>query len=334
MTYFRNFSAFTLCLMGLSQAGAAEGFEYEGEVEFGVESVTFSDDADNELDDVFLSLEVEAVAPIGERVFVFAGLNLESVTDAETDRTFEDMGLYVSELGLGVSLDSATLTFGKISPAFGTAWDEAPGYFGTDVAEDYEFEEMIGAAAEIELGVGTLTGSVFFLDTTALSRSIFQDRGRTTLADGGVANTEQLDNFALQYDVELEATTLHFGASSLSRGMDDDEDQRGVVFGVTHAFENGISLIGEIADFNGFEGEDQSATIATLGASFERAGFTYSAVFARRDFGTEDTDELITVGLDYEFEWGGELSAGFASLIEEGERSEQFGLSFTIPLGF
>ena len=235
-------------------------FRFEAEFEVGVEAVVDADDPDAEVSDFFFSAEFEAAFALSDRISIFTALTLESVTDAEQDRAFEDIGLYVGELGLAFDLDPVTVNLGKISPAFGSAWDSAPGYFGADLAEDYELEEMIGVMAEIEMGDGLLSLSAFYPDDTRLSDSFGARRGRNDPAEGGVGNTGRLDNFALQYDHALDATTLHFGLRHLAQG-EEDRDETGVAVGVTHAIGEDIELIAEYARFNGWEGEEVDASI-------------------------------------------------------------------------
>ena len=170
-----NFWAVTagaLCAVQPALAEDDSPWSIEAEVEIGVEANIASDDPDAEVSDVFLSVEVEAEFELSERITLFSELTLESVTDAEEDRAFRDLGLYVGELGLAFDLNPVTLSLGKISPAFGSAWDTAPGYFGADLAEEYELEEMIGVSAEVELGDAALTLSAFFQDDTAAQRQL------------------------------------------------------------------------------------------------------------------------------------------------------------------
>ncbi len=89
---------------------------------------------------------------------------------------FEDIGVFVETLGLAYQFGAVTLFGGKFNPTFGIAWDVAPGIYGADLADDYELTERIGGGGAVTLGGGdfgrhTLTGQVFFLDTSVLSQS-------------------------------------------------------------------------------------------------------------------------------------------------------------------
>ena len=305
-------------------------FSYSGEFEIGIEATTDADDPDAEISDLFYSAEIEIDFPIGMHTSFFSELSFESVIDPEENRAFEDLGLYIGELGFAYDLGDVTLRLGKFAPAFGSAWDTAPGYFGADLADEYELEEMIGLSVEIERGDGLLTLSAFYPDDSRLSDSWGTRRGRNTPQDGGVGNTGRLDNVALQYDHELDATTLHLGLRHLSRG-EEDSNENAVAVGLTHAFTEDMYVIAEVAHFNGWEGSSGSAVISTLGASLERGPITYSAAASFLDVSDGDTDHLISLGLDYALKNGMVLSAGYARTREEGEDADNFAISLIVP---
>ena len=321
-----------VCAGNFAFADKDEGFKFSAEVEVGIEAIRNTDDPDDEVTDIFLSGELEAEVALGERITAFADLTFESVTDAEQSRTFQDIGLYVGEIGFSIDLDPVTLNVGKISPAFGSAWDTAPGYFGADFAEDYELEEQIGAIVEVDLGDGMLGMSVFYADDTRLSDSWGTHRGRNNTNAGGAGNTGKLNNVALQYDHEFDATTVHVGARFLSRGEGDDKDERGVVLGLTHGFSDDIEVIAEVAQFDGWEGTAESAFFATIGASLVYGPFMFSAALSRRDVTSAPMDHLMAFGLDYAFENGVTLSTGYAVKTEDREKTDSIAVSLVVPL--
>ena len=308
-------------------------FSYELEIEIGADSVIRSDVAANELTDGYLSADATFEYALSDTVTAFMGLTLESVLAPTGDRVFEDLGLYVGELGLSVGFGNTTVSFGKISPAFGTAWDTAPGFYGTSYAEDYELGEAIGVMAAVELGQGTLTATVFYADDTALSDSWGTRRGRNSVAAGGAGNTGKLNNVALQYDLELGQTTLHAGARLLSRGMGDAKDERGLSLGVTHAVNDDLSLMAEIAHFDGFGGTTDDALYATLGLSYAQGPITYNAAYSRRDITSTGVDNLFSVGLDYEVKPGVTLTSGYGFAREGGADSHMLGAAVVFVLG-
>ena len=325
--------AFLLASAATVQAEGHSPFSWEAEIEIGVENTFKSDNPTAEVTNAFLTTEVAVEYKVTDIVSLFAGLTLESVTDPTDDRAFEDMGLYVDEIGIALNFDRATLAFGKITPAFGLAWDAAPGYFGAGFAEDYELSEALGVTGSFELGGGTLSAALFFMDNSSFSRSLGTDRGRNTTAAGGVGNTGKLNNLALQYDFEAGNTAYTLSGSLLSAGVGDVKDQTGVAFGAVHALNDNIELIGEVALFNGFGGADVDANYVTVGGAFSQGPWTYAASYTRRDVSNAPVDRLMTLGLDYTFSNDITLSSGLAFAKEGGLDSQTLGPSVIIPLG-
>lgn len=326
------------CAAALASATAVSAqetsrFTYEIETEIGVDSVISSDDPTAEISDTFLSTAVALGFEVTDTVSAFAGLTLESVLDPTDDRAFKDIGLYVDSIGLSFDFGSTVVSVGKFAPAFGIAWDAAPGFYGANFAEDYELSEMLGATASFELGAGALTASLFFADDTSLSRSLGTDRGRNTATAGGVGNTGKLDNIALQYDLENAATTYSVSASLLSASAGDVTDQTGLAFGVVHALNDNVELIAEVATFDGFGGIDDRATYATIGAAYTLDNWTFAASYTGRDVRSSGTDHLASLGADYTFANDITISTGLGFAKEGGENSTLFGVSVIIPIG-
>jgi len=316
---------------GTSVTAQEAAFTWEGEVEVGVDSTVRADDPANEVTDAYISAEVAFEAAITDRITAFGGLTLESVTDAEDDRAFEDMGLYVSELGLRFGFGETVVSVGKISPVFAVAWDEAPGFYGTSLAEDYELSEMIGVTVDTPIGAagGTLSFAVFYADDTALSNSIGNKRGRNSVAAGGAGNTGKLNNVTLQYSQEFGGTTAWVGARHLSRGVGDTSDETGVVAGATHDFGNGFNMIGEVAHFDNAGGADGNATYATLGGSYALDDWTFSASATLVDT-SDNTDSMIALGVDRSITENIEVNFGVARFDVGGEKSTAVGLAAVV----
>lgn len=321
--------------LALASAGGAMAqearFTWEGSVEVGVDSTVRADDPNSEVTDAYISAEVAFEAALTDRITAFGGLSLESVTDAEDDRAFEDMGLYVSELGLRFAFGETLVSVGKLSPVFAVAWDEAPGFYGTSLAEDYELSEMIGVTVETPVGAagGTLSFAAFYADDTALSNSIGNKRGRNSTAAGGVGNTGKLNNVALQYTQEFGETTAWIGARHLSAGIGDTADETGVVAGASHDFSNGFNMIGELAHFKNAGGADGNATYATLGGAYALDDWTFSATATLVDTET-DTDSMIAFGVDRALTENIEVNFGVARFDVGGEKSTALGLAAVV----
>ncbi|MFQ5466945.1 MAG: hypothetical protein ACE5DS_02310, partial [Kiloniellaceae bacterium] len=181
-----------------------------GEVVFEVQNdwTYDSEDPNNELNDLFTTTEPDINFYATDGIYLNAHLTLEPVLDPEPrdDRFFEDHGLFVEALSLNLERGRFHVFGGKFGPNFSIAFDAAPGIYGTDISEDdIEISEQLGVGGDVLFGserVGThaLSASVFFADTTALSESAFENRGRVNVRDGGPSNTGDLSSFAVGLD--------------------------------------------------------------------------------------------------------------------------------------
>ncbi len=327
-------------LISAGQLAYAEGssvFTAELEIETSAISTFSADDPAAEFTDVKAEVTLVTEVELGRGFSIFSEILLETVIDPTDDVFFDDHGLFVSEIGLAYANDNFSVAAGKISPAFGLAWDAAPGFFGVDVAEDYELGDSIGAAVEVpfELAGGehAVSASVFYLDTTFLSRSIFAKRGRTTTADGGAGNTEKLDNFALQFAGAFGETEYNLSFRHLSAGTGDVDDDRGVSFALQHSFGD-FTVLGEVANFDNFQGTADNVTYGTLGGSYTVNQWTFSASYTGRDGIADANDYLASIGVDYDF--GNDLVASFglSQFEEDNQESNSVALSLYKAFSF
>ncbi|MEQ8294782.1 MAG: hypothetical protein RIA08_21495 [Roseovarius sp.] len=325
------------CVALAQGAQAEEGrFSWEGEVEVGIDSVFDSNVPGNEGKDPFLKVEVAAAFALSEYFSVFGGLTLEEMTGPSG--SIEDLGLYVHELGFQFGNDRVTARVGKITPSFGTAWDAAPGYFASSLAEDYELTEQVGATVDFAVGeTGTLSVGLFYADDTSLSRSWGFNRGKNRTVLGGAGNTGRLDNGAIQWMQELGSTTYHVGLRHLSKGTGDVKDETGVVAGVAHSFAEAgmpLELYAEVASFEGFGGSADDAVYATLGSAYLLGDTALSAAISHRDIDNFGSTSIFSLGVDHEFENGITIGGAIGRVDDVlGAEESIFGVSMVIPLG-
>lgn len=316
-------------------AASAQGFEWEGEIEIANEQVMSSDVAANEIRDTYAVISLGGSYTFGNGVGIFSTLTAESLTAPTADRTFDDMGLYIEELGLSFGIGAnTTVAAGKLHPVFGSAWDDTAGFFAGIQAEDYELIEQIGVMADVEFGgAGTLSAALFFADDTGLSRSAGFDRGRNTTAAGGAGNTGKLDNIAIQWSGQVGETSYHIAARHLSAGIGDVDDERGVLIGASHEFDNGLYLFGELASFQNFGGSADDATYATLNAAYGIGNWTLSGAFTSADLDTQGKTDTTSIAAEYEFENGILLGGALALRDTAGVEDRVLGVNMIIPLG-
>ena len=135
-----------------------------------------------------------------------ANIISEPVIEAEPgkDQIFSGTGTYVDVLQAQYDFGDFSIWGGKIHPAFGRAWDVTPGLHGIDLAENYELAERLGGGAGFSFEAAGLSNqlqaSAFTVDRTILSESLFSNRGRASLDDGGAGNTKGVSSVAVALD--------------------------------------------------------------------------------------------------------------------------------------
>jgi hypothetical protein len=333
-------SALTLFAQS-AYADSSAGFTAELELELSGSSTFNAPSAAAEINDIYVMATLGLEWALGGGFAIFSELTLEPVLDPVDDRFFEDGGIYMNEIGLSFSNDSLIISAGKISPAFAMAWDEVPGFFGVDLAEDYELSEAIGGAFEIPFSFGggehSIITSVFYADTTVLSDSIGTKRGRTALADGGAGNTEKLDNFAVQLAGSFNATGYNLSFRQLSAGQGDVSDEIGASFALQHSLDvngNVLTFLGEIARFEGFGGTADNVTYATLSAAYTLGKLTFSTSYTGRNSVGRFADQLTSIGIDYDFGNDFVASFGLNEFQEAGATSNTVALSVVKVFSF
>jgi hypothetical protein len=353
-------------------AGAAEptGPYISGDIQFEVEDDwTFdSDDNDNELNDLYATIEPTLVMHFFKGMSLTAHGVFEPVRDPEpgTDREFADEGFYIQDLFAQYETDRFSVLGGKFTPNFGRAWDIAPGIYGTDFAEDYELAERIGFGGSYTFGgngMGThrLSGSAFFLDTTPLSDSIITSRGRTYESDGGPSNTESPESFAIALDggdlplvlfgdtqpgeSPVSGLTYQVAFVSQAAGEGSDTRETGVVASLADEFpvaNKALQLqpIVEFAYFFDAEGvEDQDRYYITAGATaIWQERWNVALSYTRRETmpasGSDVGDNLFQASAGYEFDFGLGANVGYRYSEADDIADHTLGMLLTYGLDF
>lgn len=318
---------------------------------------TFSaNDSAAEINDLSPTVETALSFEFIEEAGLFSTLVLEPVRDPRNDRTFSDVGLYAEELYGQLANGQIKIRAGKFNPAFGQAWDTAPGIFGTSFAEDYELTERVGGGFAWSLpaasGAHELSASLFMADRTVLSNSAFTKRGQLSNDDGGASNTGGLQSFAVSLDGALSGECGSTGSACYTAGFryqpggdNDLGDEKGFVLGIRPRKEAGsgeLELLAEAAYFIDAEAGDVNAFYGTIGAAYEfhsgdaaEAGLplTASAVYSLRDFEKNKASHLATTTLEAEITPGFSVGIGYAFSRKESENAHALGILFAYEIG-
>jgi hypothetical protein len=316
-----------------------------------------SDTAGGEVNNLTLKLEPEAtikVLPVPGLSFFIHGV-FEQVADgdANEDRYFKDEGFYIQNLY--VQYESGRFGFrgGKMNPGFGITWDQAPGIYGSDMAEDYEMAERIALSASLGfdpqgLGSHTLTAGTFFLDTSPLQNTIYsKTRGTLGRSDGGVSNTGDFSSFNLVLEggkfPATPALTYHLAYIHQAHGSDGSEDETGLAAGLTSKFDLGknvtLTPLFEAVFLNDQGGtKDKDRQYWTVSALTEWQKWNLALAYTKRRTETTGTatvnDYQGQASIGYAFKSGMTVDLGWKRLEESGAVTDRIGFLLTYALGF
>jgi hypothetical protein len=287
------------------------------------------------------------------------------------NRAFEDIGSYVEEIYARFDFEPVRIRAGKFNPIFGLATDVLDGISATDLVGNYDNDERWGGEARVDFeafGLNrSLTLSAFTTDRTVLSESLFTNRGRLRLSDGGAGNADGIGSFVALLDACKGAETKEcfaegdFGYRLGFRYQDSGHataeqieeeirprDELGFLAAATarHAFSEDMILraVAEVAYLDHFDGTPDDAFVATGSIALEMAPMTYMATYSRQSNliagGADTTDQLFDFTAVYDFgedrSLAGEswkLGAGYSYLdLGDGESTHKLSVVLTVDL--
>ncbi len=278
------------------------------------------------------------------------GWTLEPLSEADTSY-FRRLGLSTDELYVQYEAGMFRVFGGKVNPTFGTAWDSAPGVYGTGLAEEYELGEgYIAAGAAVTLkaaGEHILTGTVYRTDRSFLSQTAFTASESTTLVgDAAVANTKGFKSFSVTLDsgnvFGVDGLNTHLGYRSQAKGVGIDKDETGFVVGASYDMDltNAVKmeLMGEYADFSNYAGtKDNDARYITLGAGFTYQTYNIALAYTMKEEGTTSANTVdstllsASIGAEIWNEWA--LDVGYALGTKDGAEDTHT-IGFTLAKAF
>ncbi len=343
--------------MGAGEAAEVKSYPYvSGEVAIEIQNdwTYQSDNGDAVLNDLTTLTEPQAVLHFTpELSFLVHGV-IQAIRDPgpRDDRVFEDHGIFIEDIYLKYATDWFSVFAGKFTPNFGLGWDITPGVYGTDFGEaGYELAEQIGLGATVtfankRLGAHTLSASTFFADTTVLSQSAINNRGRTRLSSGGPGNTEDLSSFAVALDGEkipaLPGFGYHIAFVSRADGAGSTEDETGIAIAAMYSFSVGgigVSPFIEYVHFDdlgGTSGDEVDFLTTSLQLTWKKWNLAFSRTARDTDIagGTDTDDHLVQISAGYAFEFGLGIDIGWKTTEEANIDSETLGVLLTYGLTF
>ena len=179
----------------------------------------------------------------------------ERTNKTNNSRTFENLGINLSELNIKYSKDNSSLIAGKFTTNFGTAWRWNKGIFIHSVAQDYALTEKLGFTGITKYGDLKKTGlynfslSLFTNDRKNFDNSLFHRKNSDSKSQAIAGDTRSLSSFTLATDINFEFNnkeklSYHIAYSKLDINrkiasahiQSALKKQAGAVFGINYKF--------------------------------------------------------------------------------------------------
>ena len=223
-------------------------------------------------------------------------------------------GLLIEELKLHYENEDMKFSLGKFDPSFGTAHRKSKriGVFASQLAEDYNLREKLGANITALLEGSQISFSTFFSDSTDLSHSAVNDRGREPRNNGLSSNTGSFSSYSILMEGEdfLTVDNWFYNVGYRSLGVDKESRKRenGVVVGSEYLYKIGreTSLIPffEMVRINNFSGEvGRSANYITVAAIGKYASWTASTSLILRNIKRPSNSALTRIAYDRQLQF-------------------------------
>ncbi|SIT59924.1 conserved exported hypothetical protein [Mesorhizobium prunaredense] len=220
----------------------------------------------------------------------------------------EGIGTYVAELYTVIEAGPATTRAGKFDTIFSLASEVAPGINATELVSDFDADERLGGEIVLRfenLGLNhALAATAFTTDRTILSESLFTNRGRASLSDGGAGNTKGVSSFSVTLDGCEGSETAdcyldgefgyRFGFRYQRAGHPTEEDieddvklgdEIAYLAAATKSFELDemtLRLLGEMSYLRHFDGRQDDALVVTGSAALDVDSLTYIATYTEQ----------------------------------------------------
>jgi len=169
-------------------------------------------------------------------------------------RTFENLGINLSELSLKYSNGNNSLIAGKFTTNFGTAWRWNKGIVVHSIPQNYALNEKLGLTAVTKYGNIKKTGlynfslSLFTNDRKNFDNSLLHRKNSDTKSQAIAGDTRGLSSMTLATDINFEFTekeklSYHIAYSKLgvnknatAVAFEKLKKQTGVVLGMNYKF--------------------------------------------------------------------------------------------------
>jgi spore germination protein len=274
-------------------------------------------------------------------------------SDGEDERFYSEFpyeGMYVRRLLLRYGTDHFAVFAGKYVPADGIR-GHAPIFFGNHSVE-LRLDRRIGAGASATLshavlGLHTLTGHVFHVDTSRLSGEVFSGRDRHRMFDGSLANTGRLDSFLVTLNGGSTGTgigiayTLGWGRQKNGDTMSLDEHEYLAALKGNVPLGQLGSLVPsvDVMSLQNARGEVGSVRNILLGLRYAGSAFSLGGAYSMRFVNPGSVEAssrnlIAEILASYDFGRGLAMEAAYQSIREGGEQANFLGVVLSYMHGW
>ncbi len=263
----------------------------------------------------------------------------------------QDMGLLVEELKLQFKNEDLIASIGKFDPTFGTAYkkNKRIGIFTSQFAEDYNLREKMGVSVSALLEDSKITINSFFNDTTGLSSSALNNRGRAPRSDGVAGNTGTLSSFSATMEGQnlfgIKDWFYNVGYRSLDTdNIEGSKREKGYVVGSEYSIPVGansfIIPFAEIVKINNFTGEaNRNALYSTFALIGKYSSWTASISHLNRHISQHQrtnnvNDHQLQLSIGYKFTNNLSLDVTRSAIKENGHNGELLGANLLYVYNF
>ena len=298
-----------------------------------------------ETEDGFLDMIASPIFNFSERLRFNTEVRRETINPPVDDRYFEDAGIFARILQLEYDVtDDFSIHAGKMTPSFARASFWVPGMFGNSYNREIELIDQVGFGGSYSFGGGDRGNhkfifNTFFEDTSFFSESLGNNRGRTSIEDGGASNTESYESFALSLEgsnmKRFPGLTYNLGYLHRARGVDGVADENGISASLMQTFDTARSenwtLIGEFAALENFDGTADDIIYASAGVVYRNdrwMGVLSGTYRPRRvaDGENFDDDYSLQVHVEYDLGQGWSTAIGHEWSRDQGADNRSLGL--------
>ncbi len=275
-------------------------------------------------------------------------------TNPERYRTFlqsnrgikpQEVGILIEEIKIHFENEDLKFFFGKFDPTFGTAHNKSKrmGIFTAQFTEDYNLREKLGTGLSALLENSKITVNTFFNDTTGLSSSALNNRGRASTNDGVAGNTGTLSSYSVSMDGKnlFGIDNLFYNLGYRSLGVDNTtgnkKREKGYTANLEYSYKIGRNTylipFFEVVKINNFTGEANRnalyTTTALIGkySSWIRSISNLTRHISQPMRSSNMNDRQLQLSIGYKFTNNLTLDITRSSLKEDSKKGSLVGIN-------